>query len=473
MNEKEIDERLKAALQHYKLRDFPAALRDINEVLRFHPDHFRALYALANAARGGGSFGISLLASRRLVDIAPSNPDAINCLGQSFEAVGAEDDALEAFQASFKIAQKPVTALHIACLLVNRCESRAALEWFDRAKTLPGYPEISKGEEDENEGFAHLALRNWTKGWEIYSRTIGSRNRPIRDYKDAEMWDGKKTSSLVVYTDQGIGDDIMYASCLPDVRNVADRTIIDCERRMEGLFRRSFPWAEVYGTRGSDAPFWLSTISPEHKTLISELPRQFRLKDENFPGKPYLVADPTRRTMYRALLDNIRRLNPRRPKIGIAWTGGLPNTGRTRRSITLDDMRPLLKAFPEADFVSLQYMDAPEAEAAGIHHFPFATQTRDYDDTAALVAELDVVVTVQTAIVHLAGALGVPCHVVVSDRPVWRYGSEGERMPWYGSVKLHRKKEGDWQRAISPLIADLKGYIASGAHHRKLPLAAA
>lgn len=473
MNEKEIDERLKTALQNYKQRDFPAALRDINEVLRFHPDNFRALYALANSARGGGSYGISLLASRRLVEIAPSNSDAMNCLGQSLEAVGAEDEALQAFEASFQGQQKAVTALHIACLLVNRCESRAALEWFDRARTLPGYSKIAKAEEDENESFAHLALRNWRKGWELYSRTVGSMNRPIRDYKDAELWLGEKTPSLVVYTDQGIGDDLMFASCLPDVRNVAARTIIDCERRLEGLFRRSFPWAEVYGTRTSDAPFWLSTIEPKHKTLISELPRHFRSADADFPGKPYLVADPTRRTMYRALLDNIRLVNPRRPKIGLAWTGGLPNTGRTRRSLTLDDMRPILKAFPEADFVSLQYMDAPEAEAAGIHHFPFATQTRDYDDTAALVAELDAVVTVQTAIVHLCGGLGVPCSVIVSDRPVWRYGSEGERMPWYGGVKLFRKTGGDWQNAITPLISDLKGYLDSGAHHRKLPLAAA
>lgn len=473
MIEQEIDERLKSALQHYQGRDYPSALREINEVLRYHPDNFRALYALANTARSGGSFGIALLAARRLVEIAPGNGHALNCLGQALDAVGAEDDALEHFQASFEIAQRPVTALHIACIHVNRCEPRIALDWFDRARKLPGYEQIAKSDEDENESFAHLALRNWEKGWRLYSRTVGSVNRPIRDYKDAEMWDGTPTESLVVYTDQGIGDDIMFSSCLPDVRGRAKRVIIDCPQRMAGLFARSFPWAEVHGTRASDAPFWLSNVAPRQKTLISELPRFFRRADADFPGTPYLVADPIRRTMYRALLDSIRTVNPRRPKIGLAWTGGLPNTGRTRRSLGIDDMRPLIAAFPEADFVSLQYMDAPEAQAAGVHHFPFATQTRDYDDTAALVAELDAVVTVQTAIVHLAGALGRPCSVIVSDRPVWRYGAEGERMPWYGAVKLFRKTGSDWQNAIAPLAADLKGYLASGAHYRRLPLAAA
>lgn len=473
MNEREIDERLKTALQNYRNRDYPAALRDINEVLRFHPDNFRALYALTNTARAGGSFGIALLASRRLVDIAPKNVHALNCYGKALDAVGAEDEAMEQFQASFAAAQHPVTALHIACILVNRCEPRAALEWFDRARALPGYSDIQKHEEDENESFAHLALRNWRKGWQLYSRTVGSSNRPLREYRDAEIWEGQKTGSLVVYTDQGIGDAIMFASCLPDVRARAERVIIDCEPRMEGLLRRSFPWATVYPTRISDAPFWLSEIAPQHKTLISELPSVFRNADGDFTGKPYLVADPRRRTMYRALLDGIRTVNPRRPKIGIAWTGGLPNTGLARRSLDLADLEPIMRAMPEADFVSLQYMDAPEAAAAGVHHFPFATQTKDYDDTAALVAELDAVVTVQTAIVHLAGALGVPCSVIVSDRPVWRYGSEGERMPWYESVRLYRKQDGDWQRAIAPLISDLQRFIASGAHYRKLPLAAA
>lgn len=474
MNEKEIDERLKTALQNYRQREYPAALRDINEVLRYHPDNFRALYALSNTARAAGSFGIALLAARRIEEIAPGNIDAMNCLGQAFDAVGAEDEALEQFMAAFKVAQRPVTALHIACIYVNRCQPKAALEWFDRARQLPGYARIVTSDEDENEGFAHLALRNWGKGWDLFNRTVGSKNRPIRDYKDAEMWNGEKTSSIVVYTDQGIGDDIMFASCLPDLRAKSDRVIIDCERRMEGLFRRSFPWAEVYGTRASDAPHWLATLAPAHKTLISDLPRFFRRSDDTFPGVPYLVTDPGRRTMYRALLDNIRPVHPRRPKVGLAWTGGLPNTGRTRRSLTVDDLRPLIKAFPEVDFVSLQYMDAPEAEALGVHHFSYATQTRDYDDTAALVAELDVVVTVQTAIVHLAGALGQRAHVIVSNRPVWRYGAEGATMPWYSSVKLHRQPaDGSWQTPIGAVIVELREMISNGDYLRRLPGTAA
>ena len=79
MNEREIDERLKQALQHYHAKDYPAGLKLINEILRYHPDHFRALYALANTSRAGGSFGISVLASRRLTEIAPSNADALIC----------------------------------------------------------------------------------------------------------------------------------------------------------------------------------------------------------------------------------------------------------------------------------------------------------------------------------------------------------------------------------------------------------
>jgi ADP-heptose:LPS heptosyltransferase len=177
--------------------------------------------------------------------------------------------------------------------------------------------------------------------------------------------------------------------------------------------------------------------------------------------------------MFRTLLDGINPVHPRRPKIGLAWTGGLPNTGRTRRSLTLDNLAPLIAEFPQADFVSLQYMDAPEAAAAGVHHFPFATQTKDYMDTAALVAELDLVITVQTAVVHLAGALGKACHVIVSNRPVWRYGAEGAAMPWYSSVVLHRQPAGGtWQVPIDSVIATVGRAIRNGDYLRKLPAAA-
>jgi ADP-heptose:LPS heptosyltransferase len=130
-------------------------------------------------------------------------------------------------------------------------------------------------------------------------------------------------------------------------------------------------------------------------------------------------------------------------------------------------MMPILKQ--DATFISLQYKDAPEVSdiaaqhGVDIRHWPHATQTGDYDDTAALVAELDLVITVQQSAVHLAGALGTPAWVMLPKAPLWRYGVAGEESPWYKSVKLYRQKGGGWVENIATVARDLRNLIQKGA----------
>ncbi len=162
---------------------------------------------------------------------------------------------------------------------------------------------------------------------------------------------------------------------------------------------------------------------------------------------------------WRALLDT---LGPKL-KVGIAWTGGIRRTFGSKRSVALDDLKPIISQ--NATFISLQYKDAPEVEEmrnAGIdiHHWAHATQTKDYDDTAALVAELDLVITVQQSAVHLAGALGVPTWVMLPKETLWRYGISGSKFPWCNSVKLYRQKD-SWVTEIAEIARDLREFIAS------------
>lgn len=480
MIDSEIEERLRRSHQNHQEGDYNAAAKDLIAILNNHPDNFRALYAFSLVTRAAENFGVSLLASRRCFELAPNHPHVINSLGQAHYDVGDEETAEQCYLRAFEMEPHAIVAQNLGNLFANRCEPERAIEWFEKARVLNGAGKIANNI-DENEAHALLALRRWNPGWRQYVMPIGkSRHRPDKKYGDAMRWTplptGKTTGGLVIHGEQGLGDEVMFASCIPDVLTLHDGPVIlDVQPRLEGLFKRSFPWAEVHGTRHLDTQFWMARDDkPLHKTAVSRLPLLFRLKDEQFPGKPYLHADPLRRSMYRALLDGIRRVHPRRPKFGLAWTGGMINTGRDWRSLDLERLKPLLDAFPSVDWVSLQYMDAPEAMVAGVHHFPFAVQTKDYDDTAALVAELDAVVTVQTSVVHLAGGLGKRCHVLVSNRPIWRYGRSGDRMLWYESVKLHRQTpQNDWKPAIDSVITDLKDLINAGDHHRKLPSAAA
>jgi len=235
-----------------------------------------------------------------------------------------------------------------------------------------------------------------------------------------------------------------------------NKVIIECSAKLEGLLRRSFG-CPTYGTvliKGGQR--WPAEYPVDASVALGSLPGFYRNSDEAFPGTPYLVADPQRRIQWRALLDSLGD----KPKVGLAWTGGIKRTGYSRRSLDLKDLMPILKQ--DATFVSLQYKDAPEVDelrAAGvdIHHWPHGVQSQDYDDTAALVAELDLVITVATAVVNLAGGLGKPCWVLTPKAPLWRFGLTGNAMPWYKSVRLYRQHAA-WLEVIAEVATDLRKF---------------
>jgi len=218
----------------------------------------------------------------------------------------------------------------------------------------------------------------------------------------------------------------------------------DCDEKLGGLFQRSFPGAEVHSTRKSKQAEkdWLAGRKFDAHCLIGTLAYHRRKTTESFPGTPYLVADPERRTQWRALLDTLPG-----KKVGIAWHGGSRGTFRERRSLSLSQLWPIL-SMPGVSWVSLQYQDSSDEirdfvddYSIPMRHWPRAAESSDYDDQAALVAELDLVISVCTAVVHLAGALGKRCWVLVPNKARWFYGMQGKRSPWYSSVEMFRQEE--------------------------------
>jgi ADP-heptose:LPS heptosyltransferase len=248
----------------------------------------------------------------------------------------------------------------------------------------------------------------------------------------------------------------MYASCIADAQKVCKTVILECDKRLEGLFKRSFPGARVYGTRRQNEVEWLQTETVEASLPVGQLPQFFRKSPKDCPGTPYLIADPERRTQWRALFDS---WGPR-PKIGICWSGGSKHNKPKERAVGLENMRQLIESV-DADFVSLQYKDpTEEIKASGLHvrHYKRACETDDYDDTAAMVAELDMVIGVHTTAHHLAGALGVPALILVPSRTIWIYCLPDGSMPWYGSAQLFKQREREgWKETIKRLCHEKSG----------------
>jgi hypothetical protein len=182
---------------------------------------------------------------------------------------------------------------------------------------------------------------------------------------------------------------------------------------------------------------------------------------EDFPAREsYLRADSGHIVHWRRQLDKL----PGQLKVGISWRGGAATTRRSLRSIPLRSWIPLLR-LPSVDFVNLQYSDCTEELAAlraesniELHWWDSALD--DYDQTAALVSALDLVISVQTAVVHLAGALGKAVWALIPAVPEWRYGVAGPSMPWYPTARLFRQSaQGEWNPLMSSVCDELEALI--------------
>ena len=311
---------------------------------------------------------------------------------------------------------------------------------------------------------ARLLAGEYGAGWPDYEARLLSREYARRP-ATYPRWDGSAPGprTILVYGEQGLGDEIMFASCLPDLISVARHCVIECSPKLQGLFVRSFPRATVYAANAeARVPAEVQALGIDAELPIGSLPLHYRRSRDAFPRHGgYLRADPRRTAQWASWLAG---LGPGL-KVGLSWRGGTHKTRTPIRSIGLDRLLPLLRT-PHVHFVSLQYTsEAPaevEALRAGsgitITHVPAAVA--DYEETAGLVSALDLTLTVCTAVAHLAGALGRPVWVAAPYSPEWRYGCAGDDMPWYPSARLFRQTSyGSWDEVLTALTACLQDRV--------------
>jgi hypothetical protein len=312
-----------------------------------------------------------------------------------------------------------------------------------------------------NRALAQLSLGNFEQGWDDYvARKLVPCNFVPRKF-ECPSWAHEDLSgkTVLIHGEQGLGDEIMFASCFTEVLVRAGHCVIECAPRLVSLFARSFPGATVIGGVQSGAtPAWWSSAPPiDLEESAGDLPKRFRRSGADFPHHAgYLLADAKRVQHWRGQLAELGS----GPKIGISWRGGMRNTRRESRSIDLSEWVPMARSC-KASYVSLQYGDTREdrerfSAASGIqlHHWQQAVD--DLDETAALISALDLVISVTTTVVHLAGALGRPVWILTPANPEWRYLAHGETMPWYPSARLIRQRSpGEWQSVFADVLSKL------------------
>ncbi len=477
---------------HLKALQLESARDVLKIALANNPDDVRIVVSNARVAHGLGNLIRAKEAYQKVLERSPDHVDALLGLSQVLRDMGKTYDAIGPVSRAAELAPSAHILLQLAYAQSNGCLYDEALETCDRVECLePGFAPflissravsheylgqfdqalywVERAQEyavtlagfDVFKGLIYLRQENYVKGWDGYRRRAlaDAANRRMLPYP---AWNGEDLhgKTVLVLAEQGLGDQIMFASCLPDLIAVQPKQILlEANSRVEKTLARSFPQIQVIpsGQRNFD---WLPPeIEPDYYLHIADLPWFFRRSIADFPDRDhYLLADPERIVYWR------QRLGDMRPTVGFSWRGGVQKTRQVVRSLALEQLQPLLSE-SRVQFVNLQYGDVAEelrkfTDEHGLEILNFPEAIADLDEFAALICALDLVISVCNTTVHYSGALGKSCWVMAPHVPEWRYGLASERMRWYPSVRMFRQpKTGDWESALSCIHSEFLAWL--------------
>jgi tetratricopeptide (TPR) repeat protein len=397
------------------------------------------------------------------IDRFPDDPAPLVNLG--LHRLGQTGDAREA-EALFRRAVRLDPGLaeaqaNLGLALQEQGRFDEALDHYERLiAESPGVVEYRW-----NRGVANLALGRFGAAWEDYElRKRRPDARGVHALYPFPAWDGSPLEgrSILVYGEQGLGDEIMFASCLPEVAARAGLCVIECDDRLVPIYRRSFPGARIEARGATRERDWrVACPGLELQAAVGSLPRWLRARVEDFPATAgYLVPHPGRAAVWRRQLEAAGA----GATVGVSWRGGTRRTRGDLRSLTLGELAPLFDRTGKV-FVVLQ-RDVTQEERAWLKkrsNLLLPEIPPDPEELAALISVLDLTITVPATTLHLAGALGRPVWALLTKSPEWRYLWQGERMPWYPSARLIRQAQsGDWAGVVSAVCERLERWPGGG-----------
>ncbi len=423
----ELDPQMKDALKNLtlarvELGEFEIAETQLRRILEQRTDDFAALFSLGYVLQNSHRPQLAVDYFERARRQNTNDADLLLNLGIVLRDLGRIEAAIDSFDAA----------------IAARANFAAAL-W--------------------HRSLARLLLHQFAAGWEHYDLRLISQDRAQRPPAHPE-WRGQDPAGMrfLIYGEQGLGDEIMFASCVPQMIAAGRSCVVECSEKLLPLFRRSFPRAVVRlpVPNGVDEPI-------DAQVAMGSLPQYLRRQVADFPlHQGYLHADPDRIEKWH------KRLSAIGPglKIGISWRGGSYKTRSPVRSLPLEQWSAILQ-LSGVHFVDLQYTDCVDEVSVvekrfGVQIHRWRDAREDFDETAALVSNLDLVVSVCTTVIHLAGALGKPVWVMAPYSPEWRYGVHGDAMPWYPSVRLFRQPS---YAAWDPVITDVAQSLQAWRDH--------
>jgi tetratricopeptide (TPR) repeat protein len=449
------ENRLADAMEHYAL------------AIALQPDHARAHNNMGVIQQERGELDAAASAYQQAIEAEPRFGVAWFNLGNCFREANCLEEAVACYrQALTLMPADGETRINLAIALRALCLFDASLAVLDEVpSTSPDQPKARF-----NRSLVHLLRGELGPGWDEYEGRLqieaDARRIP------AQRWDGTPLGgrSVLILAEQGIGDQVMFASCLPDLLRGAGNSFVECDNRLVPLFARSFPQVTAIAkTIGADT---LPSVGPcDVIEYAGSLPRFLRRRVEDFPAVNYcLRPDPFLVAKWRAVFAR----SGSALRIGISWQGGRDTETRRRRSIPLDRWGPIFQ-IPGVRFVNIQYGPAAEeaSQARAQLGIPLddgddCDPLVDLDDFAAKIAALDLVLSVDNSTAHLAAAIGQRVWTLLPFAADWRWMVEGETTPWYSTMRLLRcRVVDDWHELLHRVARQLtSAALTRGFPHR-------
>ncbi|HWP25853.1 MAG TPA: tetratricopeptide repeat protein [Xanthobacteraceae bacterium] len=396
----------------------------------------------------------TLEAFDRAVDANPNYAAALNNRGNVLKKLKRFDDALESYNRALAVHPRFPEAYNNRALLFKdtRRYDEALADYARALELLPDYADAHW-----NEALTRLRIGDYERGWQKYEWRwekddfIGQK----RNYPQP-LWRGEdiRGKTILLYSEQGFGDTIQFCRYAPLVAARGARVILDVQKPLLRLMSSVAGVSQLIPSGRPPPDF--DVYCP-----LMSLPLAFGTRVDTIPAKtPYLRVLPELRKEWQG-----RLVAKRRPLVGLAWSGNPAHRNDENRSMSLQTLLPLLET--GATFVSLQKDVRPD-DAAVLSAHPeianFSNSLKDFAETAALIAQLDLVISVDTSIAHLAGALAKPVWVLLPYSADWRWLVDRDDSPWYPTARLFRQDETrSWDRVIQRVQIELRE-LASQMH---------
>ena len=428
------------------------AIESYKQALSLKPDYAKAHNNLGTALREQGKLDEAITCYRHILSLNPCHIEAHNNLGNVLKEQGKLDEAIASYRHTLSLKPDHAEAHNnLGATLQEQGKLDEAIASYDRAISLKS----NYVEAHTNKSFALLLTENFEQGWQEYEWRLCAKDRFYPTFQQPR-WDGSSLNgkSILVHAEQGFGDTIQFVRYLPMVRAQGGYVIFKCQPNLFRLLQSYNGFDEII----EQMPTSESTVQFDVHIPMLSLPGIFGTTLETIPANaPYITADPKLETLWRMQIGQNEDF-----RIGIVWAGNPKNKWGRKRSSSLADFAPLTD-IPGLTFYSLQKGTA-SAEAFNppekMKLINLESELNDFTDTTAVIANLDLVISVDTAVAHLAGSIGKPIWNLLYFAPDWRWLQNRDDSPWYPGMRLFRQtRPNDWSGVFEQVKKALNSHL--------------